>query len=251
MTVSLSRARKVETGETNNLKGVRSRQGVTKPLATYNHPDDVSSVPMQSLVTLEPEPEEYDARIYIHPTADVSPQAQIGLGCRIWQQVQIRERAIIGSQCNIGKAVYIDRDVVLGNCVKIQNYVSICQGVMIESGAFIGPNVTFTNDRYPRSINPEGKLKGEGDWDLECIIVGYGASIGAGAVILPGVRIGAFAMIGAGAVVTKDVAEQRLVMGNPAQLVGYVCRCGRPLQLTKQPASWYCASCRETYVFHL
>ncbi len=199
---------------------------------------------------IQPASEEYDARIFIHPSADVSGQAQLGPGCRIWQQVQIRERAILGQQCNLGKGVYIDRDVILGSCVKVQNYVSIYQGVMIESGVFIGPHVTFTNDRYPRALHPDGRLKGEGEWELECTLVGYGASIGARAVILPGVRIGAYAMIGAGAVVTRDVPEHGLVIGHPARLTGYACKCGRPLQPFRQGTMWRCQTCQENYLFN-
>ena len=117
------------------------------------------------------------------------------------------------------------------------------------SGVFIGSHVSFTNDRYPRSLRPDGRLKEEGDFNLECTIVGYSASIGAGAVILPGVRIGSYAMIGAGAVVTGNVPEHALMIGNPARLVGYVCRCGKPLKLTRQTNTWQCESCHESYVF--
>ncbi len=188
--------------------------------------------------------------IYIHPTADVSPQAQLGPGCRIWHQAQVREKAVLGKQCIIGKGVYIDHEVQIGDYVKIQNRASVYCGVKIESGVFIGPHVCFTNDRYPRAITPEGDLKDENDWQVEFTFVSYGASIGAGSIILPGIRIGAFAMIAAGSVVTRDVPEQSLVMGNPAQIKGYVCRCGRRLQLKPKTVSWHCDFCRENYVFN-
>lgn len=226
---------------------------VINNLQTEKHrPESENSLNVMNLQIISPSPEtkeDFDAQIYIHPSADVSPEARIGAGSRIWQHVQIRERVTLGEQCIVGKGVYIDPDVMIGHCVKIQNYVSIFQGVMIESGVFIGPHVTFTNDRYPRAINPNGRLKGPGDWNLECTLVGYGASIGAGAIILPGVRIGAYAMIGAGAVVTGDVPDHRLVIGNPAQLRGYVCRCGRTLELNRQSATWVCPDCQGTYIF--
>jgi acetyltransferase-like isoleucine patch superfamily enzyme len=201
--------------------------------------------PLAQPVALQEEPEEFDGRTFIHPMADVSPLAHVGPGCRLWQQVQIRERAVIGSRCNIGVGVFIDRDVVIGECVKIQNYAVIPSGVMIEGGVFIGPHVTFTNERYPRAVEPNGRIKTEEDF--ECVLVGYGASIGAGAIILAGVRIGSFAMIGAGAVVTSNVPEHAMVVGNPARLTGYVCRCGKPLK--ESESNWFCQVCNQDFDF--
>lgn len=168
----------------------------------------------------------------IHPTAEVSPLATIGEGTRIWHQAQVRERARIGRSCIIGKGVYIDFDVVVGDRVKIQNGVSIYHGVTIEDGVFVGPHACLTNDKLPRAITPDGELKRDADWEVGRILVQYGASIGAGAIILPGVTVGRFAMVGAGAVVTRDVAAHALVVGNPARRVGFVCACGHPLKET-------------------
>ncbi|MEI7554287.1 acyltransferase [Candidatus Chlorohelix sp.] len=190
------------------------------------------------------------ANVYVHATADVSSEALIGEGTRIWHHVQIREKAVLGKNCIVGKDVYIDSEVVIGDRVKIQNRVSLYKGVMIESGVFIGPHVCFTNDLYPRAINPDGELKTDSDWNVECTLVRYGASIGAGAVILPGVRIGTFALVAAGATVTADVPDHCLVMGTPARVRGYVCRCGRPLTLSQKEVSWFCQNCRESYVFN-
>lgn len=170
----------------------------------------------------------------IHPTAEVSPEAQIGEGTRIWHQAQVREGARIGRECIIGKGVYIDRDVVIGDRVKIQNGASIYHGVTLEDGVFIGPNACLTNDKMPRAITPAGDLKQDADWAVGKILVKYGASVGAGAIVLPQVTIGRFAMVGAGAVVTKDVPDQGLVVGNPARLVGYMCKCGRRLREKEQ-----------------
>ncbi len=171
---------------------------------------------------------------YIHPTAEVSPDTQIGTGTHIWRQAQVREYASIGEMCNIGKGVYVDSHVRIGSRVKIQNHVSLFEGVTLEDGVFIGPHVCFTNDLIPRAITPEGKLKGVEDWQVTPTLVKYGASIGAGSVVVCGVTIGGFALVGAGSVVTKDVPSHTLVFGNPARFHGYVCRCARRLSNVRQ-----------------
>ncbi|TMC93732.1 MAG: N-acetyltransferase [Chloroflexi bacterium] len=140
--------------------------------------------------------------IYIHPTAEVSPEAYVGAGTRIWRHAHIREHAHIGETCNIGKGVYIDVHVHIGSHVKIQNNSSIFEGVTLEDGVFVGPHVCFTNDLAPRAITPTGKLKSADDWEITPTLVKYGASIGAGAVIVCGITIGEFALVGAGSVVT-------------------------------------------------
>lgn len=185
---------------------------------------------------------------FIHPTADVSPQAVLGPGTRIWHQAQVRERACIGDNCIIGKGAYIDFDVTIGSRVKIQNGVYVYHGATVEDGVFIGPGAILTNDKLPRSINPDGSLKTDADWEVSPILIRRGASIGAGAIILPGVTIGEFAMVGAGAVVIHDVPTHGLVYGNPARPHGYVCRCGRPLIELKN-GQWKCEVCNELYIF--
>ncbi|NNJ11093.1 N-acetyltransferase [Chloroflexales bacterium ZM16-3] len=158
----------------------------------------------------------------IHPTADVSPQADIGEGTRVWAHVQIRERAKIGRNCIIGRNSYIEFDVSVGDNVKIQNNSSLYVGLTVEDGVFIGPHVIFTNDKLPRAINPDGSLKSAADWHVGKTLVQYGASIGAGAVIVTGITIGRWAMVGSGSVATKDVPDHALVVGNPARVIGYV-----------------------------
>jgi acetyltransferase-like isoleucine patch superfamily enzyme len=170
-----------------------------------------------------------DTSFYVHPTAEVSTDAKVGAGTRIWRQAHVREHARIGQSCNIGKGVYIDVHVHIGSNVKIQNHTSVFEGVTLEDGVFVGPHVCFTNDLLPRAITPDGRLKSADDWEITPTLVKYGASIGAGAVILCGITIGEFALVGAGSMVTRDVPAHALVFGNPARQHGYVCRCARRL----------------------
>ncbi|MBI4213717.1 MAG: N-acetyltransferase [Chloroflexi bacterium] len=159
----------------------------------------------------------------IHPSAEVSPDAKIGEGTRIWHFAQVREGATIGANCVLGKDVYVDFGVIIGSNVKIENGASIFHGSVLEDGVFVGPHACLTNDRSPRAINPDGTLKRGEDWSISPIRVCYGASIGAGAVVLPGITIGRFSLIGAGAVVTHDVGDHEVVVGNPARVIGLVC----------------------------
>lgn len=185
----------------------------------------------------------------IHPTADVSSQAEIGPDTQIWNQSQVREGARIGSECILGKNVYIDAGVTIGNRTKIQNNVSVYHGVTIGDGVFIGPHVCFCNDELPRAITPDGQLKRDEDWTVGPITVRYGASIGAGSIILPNVTIGRFALIGAGSVVTRSAPDHALMYGNPAQVRGYVCQCGSRLDqpvVTQTNISGYCPGCQQS-----
>ena len=159
--------------------------------------------------------------VYIHPTADVSENAIIGAGTKIWNNAQVREGATLGNNCIVSKNAYIDTDVVIGSNVKIQNNVNVYNGVTIEDDVFCGPSMTFTNDMFPRATNT--------DWKITSTVVKQGASIGAGAVIVCGVTIGEYAMVGSGSVVTKDIAPYTLVVGNPARVIGTVCKCGHRL----------------------
>jgi acetyltransferase-like isoleucine patch superfamily enzyme len=183
--------------------------------------------------------------VRIHPTAEVSPAARIGPGTAVWHHSHVREGAIVGADCILGKDVYIDYDVTIGSRVKIQNGAYIYHGATLEDGVFIGPRACLTNDRLPRAITPDGRLKGLNDWTVGPTRVCYGASVGTGAIVLPGVTIGRFAMVGAGAVVSRDVPDHGLVVGLPARLIGYVCRCGRRLEPTA--AGGYCRTCDWTY----
>lgn len=150
---------------------------------------------------------------FIHTHALVETQ-HIGKGTRIWAFAHILPNAIIGEDCNICDHVFVENDVVIGNRVTIKCGVQLWDGIEIEDDVFIGPNVTFTNDKFPRSKHYPAKFPRTK--------VGRGASIGANATILPGLTIGEEAMIGAGAVVTKDVEAAVLVVGNPARFVRYL-----------------------------
>lgn len=156
--------------------------------------------------------------VYIHPTAEVSPHAKVGEETKVWNQAQIREGAEVGARCIISKNAYIDAGVSIGTGVKIQNNVNVYHGVTIEDDVFLGPSMTFTNDRFPRAFNS--------DFEVSRTLVRQGASIGANATIRCGVVIGEYAMVGSGSVVTRDVPPYALVVGNPARQIGWVCKCG-------------------------
>jgi acetyltransferase-like isoleucine patch superfamily enzyme len=170
-----------------------------------------------------------DGSARIHPTAEVASGAHVGPGTRVWNQAQVREGARIGADCVIGKNAYVDAGVLVGDRVKVQNNASLYHGATVEDGAFIGPHACLTNDRQPRSINADGSLKTDADWQVSPVLVRSGASVGAGSVVLAGVTIGRWAMVGAGSVVTHDVADFELVAGNPARRRGSACTCGQPL----------------------
>lgn len=147
---------------------------------------------------------------FIHPLSDVQSTA-IGSGTRLWQFAIVLPGAQIGENCNICSHCLIENDVVIGDRVTVKSGVQLWDGLRVGNDVFIGPNVTFTNDKYPKSQNSNFKLALT--W-LEA-----GASIGGGATVLPGIRVGVGATIGAGAVVTKDVPDGATVVGNPAKII--------------------------------
>ena len=184
--------------------------------------------------------------VFIHPTAEVIENDEIGKGTHIWNQAQIRENVKIGENCIISKDVYIDLDVVIGNNVKIQNGVSIYKGVIVEDDVFIGPNAVFTNDLHPRAF-----IK---DWKISKTLLRKGCSVGANATVVAGNIIGAYSMVAAGAVITQNVAPFSLVMGNPARIVGFVCKKGHKMKQAnkaEEQLKYFCEDCNEEIIFSM
>lgn len=149
----------------------------------------------------------------IHKSAEVKT-SNIGQRTKIWQSVIILEKAAIGSDVNICAHCFIENDVIIGDRVTVKSGVYLWDGVRLQDDVFVGPNVTFTNDKYPRSkVYPDEVLS---------TCVEKGATIGGGAVLLPGITIGRGAMVGAGAIVTKSVPPYAIVAGSPARITGYI-----------------------------
>lgn len=175
-------------------------------------------------------------RYFKHETALVESE-NVGSGTRIWAYTHVMSGAVVGENCNICDHCFIESGAVIGNNVTIKNGVSVWDKVTIEEGAFVGPNATLTNDLWPRSRNPK--------WQVRDTVIGRGATIGANATILCGIRIGSFSMIGAGAVVTRDLADHALCYGNPARIQGWVCACASKLSFRGSNAT--CEQCGKRY----
>lgn len=150
-------------------------------------------------------------RRYFVARKAICESQSIGKGSKIWNFSHVLAGAIIGEDCNICENVFVENDVRIGNRVTVKNGVQLWDGIEIHDDVFIGPNVTFTNDRIPKSKNQE--------FHLERTVVEKGASIGANATILPGLIIGEYSLVGAGAVVTKNIAAYTVVVGNPAKAI--------------------------------
>jgi acetyltransferase-like isoleucine patch superfamily enzyme len=152
------------------------------------------------------------------PFQRIAPDVKLGRNVRLHGFVNLYG-CEIGDDVKIGTFVEIQKGVKIGNRCKISSHTFICEGVTLEDEVFVGHNVTFTNDRYPRASNENGKLQTEADWACIRTLVKRGASIGSGATLLCGITIGENAMIGAGGVVTRDVPPDTVVAGNPARVV--------------------------------
>jgi len=148
----------------------------------------------------------------------IAPDVKLGTNVKIFSFVNLYG-CEIGDDTKIGTFVEIQKNAVIGRNCKISSHTFICEGVHIEDDVFIGHNVTFINDLYPRATTVPGKLQTEEDWKVVETFIKKGASIGSSATILAGVTIGEFAIVGAGAVVTKDVPPYKVVMGVPARVV--------------------------------
>lgn len=202
-----------------------------------------------------------DPTARVHASADVEPDVSIGAGTSIWNRAQVRSGARIGTECIVGRDVFVDAGVTIGDRVKIQNQALVYNGVTVEDGVFIGPGAILTNDRFPRAITTSGELARAADWQVSPVVLRYGSSIGAGAVVVAGVEVGRYATVGAGAIVTRDVPNHALVVGSPARRIGWVCACGMRLSDAHGEAAaatppryaddpvFHCPSCDRRYVY--
>ncbi len=179
-----------------------------------------------------------DKSYFAHPQALVESE-QIGSGTRIWAFAHVMHGASIGVNCNIGDQCYIEGGVIIGDDVVIKNGVSLWEGVTIEDRVFIGPNVSFTNDLWPRAKQYKDAY--------DRMTIKRGASIGANATLIAPVVIGQYALVGAGAVVSKDVNDFAIVTGNPGRQTGCVCKCSRRLIFDEN----YKTTCRCGLMFQL
>ena len=183
----------------------------------------------------------------VHVGAEVAEDVVLGDGTIVWPLAQIREGARLGAGCIIGRGAYVGSGVVMGDNCKLQNYALVYEPAVLEDGVFVGPAVVFTNDHYPRSVDPDGTLKRGDDWEAVGVTVRRGASIGARAVCVAPVTIGRWALVAAGSVVTKDVPDYALVAGVPARRIRWVGRAGVPLEPVGE-GTWKCPQTGDLYV---
>ncbi len=184
----------------------------------------------------------------IHVSAEISKQAQIQDGTTIWNFSQVLGDAQIGSNCIIGRYVFIDSGVKIGKNCKIQNNATIYSPSIVGDGVFVGPGVIFTNDTYPRAVNPNGIVKSASDWESVRVEIADGASVGAGVICVAPVRVGAWAMVAAGSVVTRNVPDFALFAGVPARQLGWVCKAGHHIQISEtNPGPILCSVCKDLY----
>jgi UDP-2-acetamido-3-amino-2,3-dideoxy-glucuronate N-acetyltransferase len=181
---------------------------------------------------------------FVHESSYIDEPCEIGEGTKIWHFSHVMSGSKIGSRCNIGQNVVISPQVRIGDNVKIQNNVSVYTGVVLEDDVFCGPSMVFTNVTNPRShVSRKDEYR--------VTLVKRGASIGANATVVCGHTIGAYAFIGAGAVVTHDVPDYAMIVGNPGRVVGWMCRCGVKLELSRDAAlneTATCAACGTAYI---
>ena len=183
-------------------------------------------------------PKKLPESVFVHPLSCVE-SATIGEKTRVWAFAHVMDGAVIGERCNVGDHAFVESGARIGSGVTIKNGISIWDCVEIQDDVFLGPHMVFTNDMRPRAFIKHGR-----DQFLPTVVE-RGATIGAGAVIVCGSKIGPYAFVAAGAVVTKDVPAHGFVRGNPARLVGYVCKCATTtFPLHAQPGSpQACSGC--------
>jgi UDP-2-acetamido-3-amino-2,3-dideoxy-glucuronate N-acetyltransferase len=180
--------------------------------------------------------------VFVHPTAVVDEPCAIGEGSKIWHFVHVCAGAQIGARCTLGQNVYVAATAIVGSGARIQNNVSIYDGVTLEEDVFCGPSMVFTNVKNPRAHVSRKH-------DYRPTLARRGATFGANCTVLPGLVIGRYAFVGAGAVVTRDVPDFALALGTPARVVGWVCACGEPLSFSLVPSGTAaCGACGERYL---
>ncbi len=173
--------------------------------------------------------------VFVHPSAVVDPSVSIGAGTKVWHFCHVSTGAELGRHCVLGQNVFVAGSVVVGDRCRIQNNVSLYDGVRLEDEVFVGPSVVFTNVTRPRAAFPRRDR-------YETTIVRRGATLGANATIRCGLEVGEGAFVAAGAVVTRPVPAFALVAGVPARRIGWVCRCGERLD-----GELHCPSCGRRY----
>jgi UDP-2-acetamido-3-amino-2,3-dideoxy-glucuronate N-acetyltransferase len=178
---------------------------------------------------------------FAHESSCIDEGATIGANSRIWHFCHIMPGATIGRECSLGQNVFVATGVAVGNNVKIQNNVSLYTGVTVEDDVFLGPSMVFTN-----VINPRSHVIRRDEYRQTTIE--RGATIGANATVVCGVRLGRYCFVGAGAVVTRDVPPYALVYGSPARQQGWMCTCG--VRLYFEGAAATCAACGQGYLIN-
>ena len=173
----------------------------------------------------------------IHPSACVDRGARIGPSTTIWHHTHVMSGAHIGARCMIAQGCFVASGAKIGDGCRVQNHVSIYDGVELDRDVFVGPSAAFTNVKRPRAAFPTKPA-------FQKTVVGRGATIGANATIVCGVRIGRGAMVGAGAVVTRDVPDHAIVAGTPARVTGFICACGETrTRGPRRPQRRICPKC--------
>jgi UDP-2-acetamido-3-amino-2,3-dideoxy-glucuronate N-acetyltransferase len=181
-----------------------------------------------------------EKKFFVHASAYIDENVQIGDGTKIWYFSHILKNTKIGNDCILGQNVAVGPDVIIGNKCKIQNNVSIYKGVTLEDNVFCGPSCVFTNVYNPRAFI-------ERKDEFRPTVVKVGASIGANATVICGVIIGRYAFVGAGAVVKHDVPDYAVVAGVPARPIGWICKCGASLKEFGSGGIAICKECASKY----